>query len=104
MIDAQEAYRIGLANRVVPADRLMAEARAWAEKLLQKPPVALRLLKEAMIEGYDLDLPKGLAIEAKAFANRLLDGGQGGERRGLPGEAQGRLHGALRDTPPSTPA
>ncbi|MGH7320503.1 MAG: enoyl-CoA hydratase/isomerase family protein [Candidatus Rokuibacteriota bacterium] len=36
MIDAQEAYRIGVANRVVPADRLMAEARALADKLLTK--------------------------------------------------------------------
>jgi enoyl-CoA hydratase len=68
MIDAQEAYRIGLVNRVVPADRLLAEARALAEKLVGKPPVALRLIKEAMNEGYDLDLLKGLAIEAKAFA------------------------------------
>jgi enoyl-CoA hydratase len=68
MIDAQEAYRIGLANRVVPADRLMAEARALAEKILARPAVALRMIKEAMNEGYDLDLPKALAIEAKAWA------------------------------------
>jgi enoyl-CoA hydratase len=45
MIDAQEAYRIGLANRVVPADRLMAEARALAEKILARPAVALRMIK-----------------------------------------------------------
>lgn len=68
MLDAQEAYRIGLANRVVPADRLMPEARALADKLMTKAPHTLRLLKEAMNEGYDLDLPKGLAIEAKAWA------------------------------------
>ena len=68
MIDAQEAYRIGLANRVVPADRLMAEARALVEKVLTKAPQTLRMLKDAMNEGYDLDLPKGLAIEAKAWA------------------------------------
>jgi enoyl-CoA hydratase len=68
MIDAAEAHRIGLVNRVVPADRLLAEARALAEKLLAKSPLALRLIKEAMNEGYDLDLAKGLAIEAKAFA------------------------------------
>jgi enoyl-CoA hydratase len=68
MIDAAEAHRIGLANRVVPADRLMDEVRALAERLLGKAPVALRLIKEAMNEGYDLDLPKGLAIEAKAWA------------------------------------
>jgi enoyl-CoA hydratase len=68
MIDAQEAYRIGLANRVVPPDRLLAEARVLAEKLLGKAPLTLRLIKEAMNEGYDLDLPKGLALEAKAWA------------------------------------
>jgi enoyl-CoA hydratase len=68
MIDAAEAHRIGLVNRVVPADRLLAEARALAAKLMARAPVALRMIKEAMNEGYDLDLPKGLAIEAKAWA------------------------------------
>jgi len=68
MIDAAEAHRIGLVNRVVPADRLMAEARALAEKLAAKAPIALQMIKEAMNEGYDLDLPKGLALEAKAWA------------------------------------
>jgi enoyl-CoA hydratase len=68
MIDAREAWRIGLVNRVVPADRLAAEARALADQILARAPVALRMIKEAMNEGYDLDLPKGLAIEAKAFA------------------------------------
>ena len=58
MIDAQEAYRLGIANRVVPADRLMAEARAMADKLIAKAPITLRLIKEAMNEGYDLDLPR----------------------------------------------
>jgi enoyl-CoA hydratase len=67
MIDAPEAHRIGLANRLVPADRLLTEARALADKLIAKAPVTLRLIKEAMNEGYDLDLPKGLAIEAKAW-------------------------------------
>jgi enoyl-CoA hydratase len=67
MIDAQEAHRIGIANRVVPGDRLMAEARALADKLIAKAPLTLRLIKEAMNEGYDLDLPKALAIEAKAW-------------------------------------
>jgi enoyl-CoA hydratase len=68
MIDAQEAHRIGIVNRVVPAERLMAEARALADKLLAKAPLTLRLIKEAMNEGYDLDLPKGLALEAKSWA------------------------------------
>ena len=45
-----------------------SEARALADQILARAPVALRMIKEAMNEGYDLDLPKGLAIEAKAFA------------------------------------
>jgi enoyl-CoA hydratase len=68
MIDAQEAHRIGVANRVVPGDRLMSEARALADKLIAKAPITLRMIKEAMNEGYDLDLSKGLAIEAKAWS------------------------------------
>jgi enoyl-CoA hydratase len=68
MIDAREAHRIGIANRVVPADQLVAEARALADKLLAKAPLTLRLIKDAMNDGYDLDLPKGLALEAKSWA------------------------------------
>jgi naphthoate synthase len=42
---AQEALHMGLVNAVVPADRLMDEARAWANELLQKSPTALKFLK-----------------------------------------------------------
>ena len=42
MLDAHEAYRLGLVNRVVPHDRLLLEAGALAEKLLAKSPVTLR--------------------------------------------------------------
>lgn len=68
MIDAQEACRIGLVNRVVPADELMPEVRKLAERIKSKSSVALRAVKEAVEEGYDLDLVKGLAIEAKLLA------------------------------------
>jgi enoyl-CoA hydratase len=68
MIDAPEAYRIGLVNRVVPAASLMGEARALADRLLAKPPLTLRLIKDAMNEGYDLDLTKGLALEVRSWA------------------------------------
>jgi len=68
MIDAQEACRIGLVNRVVPADELMLEVRKLAERIKSKSSVALRAVKEAVEEGYDLDLVKGLAIEAKLLA------------------------------------
>ena len=50
-IDAQEAYRIGLANKVVPKDKLMEEARIMAGKLAAKAPLALRLAKDAVDYG-----------------------------------------------------
>jgi dihydroxynaphthoic acid synthetase len=44
---AQEALAMGLVNAVVPADKLMAEAEAWAKELLQKSPTALKFLKHS---------------------------------------------------------
>lgn len=68
MLDAHEAYRIGLVNRVVPPERLLSEARAVAGKLMAKSRVTLGLIKQAIDEGYDLALEAGLALEAKALA------------------------------------
>ena len=62
-ITAQEAYRIGLVNKVVPLDQLMAEARKMAETICQKGPLGVRAVKEAMIRGYDMSLEQGLQIE-----------------------------------------
>lgn len=66
MIDAAEAYRIGLVNKVVPPGELMNEVKRLCEKLKSKGAVALKLAKEAVEEGYDASLEEGLAIEAKA--------------------------------------
>ena len=67
-IDAAEAYRIGLVNRVVAPDQLEAEARRWAEKIAQLPPLALRAAKNAMNRGRDLDLPTALELERLQFS------------------------------------
>ena len=56
MIDAREAYRIGLVNRVVPADQLMATAEELARKILRNAPVAVALAKDAIEVGKDLPL------------------------------------------------
>ena len=50
-IDAQEAYRIGLVNTVVPPEEVMPKAREWAETICQAGPLAVRAAKEAMIRG-----------------------------------------------------
>jgi len=62
-IDAQEAYRIGLVNRVVPAAELMNEAKKMAEALLKPAPLAARAAKQAMMLGLNTTLLNGLEIE-----------------------------------------
>ncbi len=63
VIDAEEAYRIGLVNKVVPAVRLMDECRGWAETLSEKSPIAMKYALRAINEGLEVDLATGLRIE-----------------------------------------
>ena len=63
LIDAQEAYRIGLVNTVVPPEAVMPTAREWAETICQAAPLAVRAAKEAMIRGSSLPLEDGLRLE-----------------------------------------
>jgi enoyl-CoA hydratase/carnithine racemase len=67
-IDAQEAYRIGLANRVVPADKLMDETYALARRLKDGPLYALGVTKELFNLEADTDLETALELEAMAQA------------------------------------
>jgi enoyl-CoA hydratase len=67
VIPAQEAWRIGLVNRVVPAARLRDEAQAYATELLSKSPTALALALEAVHRGADLPLERALRLETALF-------------------------------------
>ncbi|MDY6934926.1 MAG: enoyl-CoA hydratase-related protein [Spirochaetota bacterium] len=69
-IDAQEACRIGLVNRVVSLDELMPTVRQIAEQICQNAPLAVRGVKEAALKGLEMHLRDGLALEA-AIAERL---------------------------------
>lgn len=66
-IDAAEAWRIGLVNRVVPAADLEAEARALAHALAAKAPVAMRYILDAVATGLDLPLADAQDYEAALF-------------------------------------
>ncbi len=66
-INAREAYRIGLVNKVVPRDRLLKEAEEMANKMVSKAPIALRYAKEAVNKGLDLTLDQGLRLEADLY-------------------------------------
>src|SRR5947209_6052699 len=67
MIDAQEAYRIGLVNKVVPADQLLAEADNLLRGILSMGPLAVRLSMEAVDQGLEMTLEEGLLLEANHF-------------------------------------
>jgi len=67
-IDAQEAHRIGLANRVVPREKLMEEAYALAHRLKDGPLYALGVTKELLNFEANVDLETALEMEAKAQA------------------------------------
>lgn len=66
-IDAQEAYRIGLANKVVPQEELLSYCKAMAEKIMSKASFGVTLAKQAINTGMDTDLDSGLKLEANLF-------------------------------------
>jgi 1,4-dihydroxy-2-naphthoyl-CoA synthase len=66
-IDAGEAYRIGLVNKVVPAGGALAAAREMAKAILANGPVACRYVLEAVRRGLDMPLAEGLVFEATLF-------------------------------------
>jgi enoyl-CoA hydratase len=66
-IDADEAYRIGLANKVFANSSLMDEAIKKAQKFVARPQLALRANKTAVNEGMKMDLHSALSYEARCF-------------------------------------
>lgn len=66
-IGAQEAYRLGLVNRVAPKGQAVEEAKNLARKILSRGPLAVRLAKRAIDRGLQTSLRQGLALEAEYF-------------------------------------
>ncbi len=66
-ISPDEAFEIGLVNKVVDKENLAAEAEALAKILVSKAPIALRYIKEAVNKGLDLTLEQGLRLEADLY-------------------------------------
>jgi enoyl-CoA hydratase len=67
MIDAAEAYRIGLVNRVVPGGELLEAARTMLSGILAQGPLAVAHCIEAVDRGYDLPIDDAIALEASYF-------------------------------------
>ncbi len=68
VVMAQEAYRLGLVNQVVPQDQVLKAAKDVARKIISKGGVAVAQALRAIEEGLNLTLEEGLAKEADAFA------------------------------------
>ncbi len=66
-LKATEALEWGLVNHVHPADRLRDEGLAMARTILEKGPIAVKLVKEAVQRGQDLDLDNGCTLESEVF-------------------------------------
>ena len=67
VIRADEALRIGLVNAVYEPEELMDKAMEMAQMMLKNAPVAIRLAKQSINEGYDLDADGAIALENKLF-------------------------------------
>ena len=67
-VEAEEALRIGLVDRVVAPDDVYSAAVEWARQFVDGPAYALRAAKEAIDHGLGVDIDSGLAIERQQFA------------------------------------
>ncbi|WP_019850525.1 enoyl-CoA hydratase-related protein [Desulfitobacterium sp. PCE1] len=68
LFDAQEAFRMGLVNRVYPKEDLQEQAMAMAKRIAAKAPIAVQLTKSAIYKGANMDLISGQDYEAEVFA------------------------------------
>ena len=68
MLFRSEALRIGMVDRVVPADKVLEESVAWAAQFSHAAALAIRAAKECIDRGSEVDLDTGLEIERQQFA------------------------------------
>ncbi|HLF87450.1 MAG TPA: enoyl-CoA hydratase-related protein [Anaerolineales bacterium] len=66
-INAQEAFNYGLVNRVVPVERYLEEAKELARTIAARPPIAIRLAREALKYGVETTLRDGMMVERRNF-------------------------------------
>ncbi len=104
MVDAAEAHRIGLVNKVVPKERLLVEAEALLRKMLANGPVSLRFTIEAVNAGLEMPLARGPVPRGDALRPHLHHRGHEGRDQGLPREAAGPVPGEVKQAPRERPS
>jgi enoyl-CoA hydratase len=66
-VTALRAYELGIVNKVVPAEMTIEVAKRMARQIAEKPPLAVRMAKEAVLKAFEGSLSDGLAAERKSF-------------------------------------
>ena len=79
-VDADEALRIGLADRVVPPGRSLVAALELAEQIADFPPAAMLADRASVYRGLDLDLERAMAAEFQNGLSALVEGAAGARR------------------------
>ena len=69
IINAEEACRIGLVEKVVPAEKLLDEAAGLAKLIMSKSPIGLKMAKHSINNGMKMDVISGIAYEAEAYVS-----------------------------------
>ena len=98
MISAQEAYRIGLVNEVVPAANLIARAEEILKQIASNAPVSVRLVARSRQQGNGHQPERRLRARGLLFRPLRRDGRQEGGHVGLPGKARAPVPRALRES------
>ncbi len=91
MIDAQEAWRIGLVNKVFPADQLLPEAERLLRSILENGPLAVRLVLEAVDAGLEMTAEDAHLLEANHFGLLASTEDMREGMAAFPGEAEGQF-------------
>lgn len=71
-MSADEGYRLGMINRVMPAEELKTETMALAERIASGPPISLRLMKQLLYRGLETDLETSMLMAANGSSITLL--------------------------------
>ncbi len=100
-ISAQEAERIGIVNRVVPAAEFDAAVADWAGRLAAKSPVLMKLGKDAMFRQQDMAYADAVDFLRSQLTPGLLDRGHPGGRDRVLRETRSGVEGALRSAQPA---
>ena len=96
IIDAQEAYRIGLVNEVVPAANLISRAEAILNQINANAPLGVKFSIDAVNKGLDGSVSEGLSDRGIAIWDLCRIGRQEGRHIRLPGETSAAVPGTVR--------